>query len=79
MSACVATGISKGWINEEKQNQQLKLIPGQTSPSYTSKLPGGAQCQGPVPTIRARGEVPQRVKRVYRFLDCDKSKERSCP
>ncbi|KFY03277.1 hypothetical protein V490_00233 [Pseudogymnoascus sp. VKM F-3557] len=40
-SACVATGISKEWIDET--NEQLKLIPDQTSPSHTSTLPGGAQ------------------------------------
>jgi hypothetical protein len=34
-------GVSKEWIDET--NQQLKLIPDQTNPSYASTLPRGAQ------------------------------------
>ena len=41
ITTCVATGISKEWIDET--NQQFKLIPDQTNPSYTSTLPRGAQ------------------------------------
>lgn len=41
VTACVATGISKEWIDET--NRQLKLIPDQTDPSHNSALPGGAQ------------------------------------
>jgi hypothetical protein len=42
VTACVAMGISKEWIDET--NQQLKLIPNYlTNPSYTSALPRGAQ------------------------------------
>jgi hypothetical protein len=41
VTACVATGISKEWI--DGTNQQLKLIPDQTNPSHTSTLPRGAQ------------------------------------
>ena len=41
ITACVATGISKDWIDET--SQQLKLIPNQTNPSHNSTLPGGAQ------------------------------------
>tara|TARA_R110002033_G_scaffold132580_2_gene172390 strand:- start:94 stop:405 length:312 start_codon:yes stop_codon:yes gene_type:complete len=41
ITACVATGISKEWIDET--NKQLKLSPDQTNPSHTSTLPGGAQ------------------------------------
>ena len=37
VTACVATGISKEWIDET--NRQLKLIPSQTN----SVLPEGAQ------------------------------------
>ena len=40
-TACVATGISKEWIDET--NRQLKLIPNQINPSHTSILPGGAK------------------------------------
>ena len=39
----------------------------------------GYICQGPVLTIRIKGEVTQHVEPVSRFSDCDMNNEGSSP